>query len=171
MRNVVKPAGIVSMSLILLGLLLGGCLEEDIDYAAREKKEREKYLEENNITVEPTESGLYFIPLDTGYGDYAEMGDSVTINFEGYLLDGSLLTTNIEAVAVEYDLYNPYETYEPYTFVLGEGHMIDGIEEGLTYMREGASAKMIIPSALSFPGSYRSLLYYVNFLDLVQPPD
>jgi FKBP-type peptidyl-prolyl cis-trans isomerase FkpA len=171
MRNVLKPAGIVPMSLILLCLLPVGCLEDDIDYAAREKKEREKYLEENNITVEPTESGLYFIPIDTGYGDFAEMGDRVTINFEGYLLNGNLLTTNIEAVAVEYDMYNPYETYEPYTFVLGDGDMIDGVEEGLTYMREGATAKMIIPSELSFPGSYRSLLYYVYFLDLVQPPD
>ncbi len=171
MRNLSKPAGIFALSLILLGLLMGGCLEEDINYEAREKKEREEFLEENNITVESTESGLYFIPLDTGYGDYAEMGDSVTINFEGYWLNGSLLTTNIEAVAVEHDAYNPYETYGPYTFVLGTGHMIAGVEEGLTYMREGASAEMIIPSELSFPGSYRSLLYYVYFLNLQGSPD
>lgn len=171
MRNLSKPAGIFTLSLILLGLLMGGCLEEDINLEAKEKKERDKFLEENNITVEPTESGLYFILLETGYGDYAEMGDSVTINFEGYLLDSSLLTTNIEAVAVEYDAYNPYETYGPYTFVLGTEHMIAGVEEGLTYMREGASAEMIIPSELSFPGSYRSLLYYVYFLDLGKSPD
>ena len=171
MRNSFKPAGFFPFSLILLSLLLGGCLEEDIDYEAREKKEREKYLEENNITVDPTESGLYFIPLDTGYGDFAEIGDSVTINFEGYFLNGVLLTTNIEAVAVENDAYNQYEIYEPYTFVMGTGHMIEGVEEGLTYMREGASAMMIMPSEISFPGSYRSLLYYVYFLDLGKSPD
>lgn len=171
MKNLLKSVELFPLKLIFLILLMGGCLEDDIDYEAREKKEREKYLKENNITVEPTESGLYFVPIDTGYGDYAELGDTVTINFEGYLLDGSLLTTNIEAVAVENDAYNPYETYEPYTFKLGTGHMIVGVEEGLTYMREGATAQMIIPSDLSFPGSYRSLMYYVYFLELGQSPE
>jgi FKBP-type peptidyl-prolyl cis-trans isomerase len=171
MRNVCKQTLIVSLGLILPALLLWGCLEDDINYEAKERKEREKYLEENNITVEPTASGLYFIPIDTGFGDYAEIGDSITINFEGYYLDGRLLTTNIEAVAVDNDSYNPYEIYEPYAFVLGTGHMIAGVEEGLTYMREGAIAQMIIPSDLAFPGSYRSLLYYVYFLDLGKTPD
>ena len=99
MKNLLKSLLLFPLKLIFLILLMGGCLEDDIDYEAREKKERDKYLKENNITVEPTESGLYFIPIDTGYGDYAEYGDTVTINFEGYLLDGSLLTTNIESVA------------------------------------------------------------------------
>ncbi len=171
MRNLIKSTGILPLSLMLLAMMLGGCLDDNVDYEAREKKERDKFLEENNITVEPTESGLYFIPIDTGYGDYAEIGDTVTINFEGYWLNGSLLTTNIEAVAVEYDAYNPYETYEPYTFAIGKGHMILGVEEGLTYMREGASAQMVIPSDLSFPGSYRSLVYYVYFLEMEGSPD
>lgn len=171
MKHLLKPIASFPLTFIFLGLLMGGCLEDNIDYEAREKKEREKYLEENNITVEPTESGLYFIPIDTGYGDYAEMGDSVTINFEGYLLDGSLLTTNIEDVAVEHDAYNPYENYGPYTFVMGTGYMIAGVEEGLTYMREGATAKMIIPSDLAFPGSYRSVLYIVYFLELGKTPE
>lgn len=153
---------------ILFGIILTGCLGDDINYEAREKNEREKYLEENNITVEPTESGLYVIIQDSGYGEFAEMGDTVTIEFEGYYLDGRLLTTNIEPVAVEYGIYHPLENYEPYTFVLGANMMIDGIEEGLTYMREGATALLIIPSELSFPGSYRTLLYYIYFLETGQ---
>jgi len=153
---------------ILFGIILAGCLGDDINYEAREKKEREKYLEENNITVEPTESGLYVLIQDSGYGEFAEMGDTVTIEFKGYFLNGRLLTTNIEAVAIEHEIYSPYEIYEPLTFVLGAGLIIDGIEEGLTYMREGATAMLIIPSKLSFPGSYRTLLYFIYFLDTGQ---
>lgn len=170
MRNGLKYFRISVMGAVLLGLLLAGCMGDDTDYEAKEKKERDNFLAENNITIEPTASGLYFIPGDTGYGEYAEMGDTVIINFEGYFLDGRILTTNMEEVAVEHDVYSIYETYEPYKFVLGTGYMIDGIEEGLTYMREGASATMIIPSELSFPGSYKTLLYYVYFLDLGKAP-
>lgn len=156
---------------LFIGIMLSGCLGDDINYEARERKEREKYLEENNITVEPTESGLYIIILDSGYGEYAEMGDTVTINFEGYLLDGRLLDTNIEAVAVDHDLYSPYDIYEPYTFVMGTNTIFQGIEEGLTHMKEGASAQLIIPSELSAPGSYQTLMYYIYFLELGVSPD
>ena len=164
-------SGLGLVSMILIAVVLQACLDDEIDYAARERKERQMYREENNITVEPTESGLYFILQDSGYGDYAEMGDTVTINYEGYLLDGSLLATNIEGVAIEYELYNPNETYEPYEFVMGTYQMLAGIEEALTYMREGATAQLIIPSSLSAPGSYRSLMYYIYFLELAKSPE
>ena len=155
------------MFLFLITVLLSGCLVDDnTDYEARERKEREKFLEENNITVEPTESGLYIVMLDSGYGEYAEMGDTITINYEGYFLDGRLLETNVEAVALDLDLYSPYEIYEPYTFVMGTNRIFEGIEEGLTHMKEGASAQLIIPSELTAPGSYKTLVYYIYFLEL-----
>ncbi len=152
-------------------LLFISCLEEDnTDYYAEEMKLLEQFLEENDITVEPTASGLYFLPGDTGTGEYAEIGDSVSIYYAGYYLTGSLIATNIESVAVEYGMEYYFTDYTPFSFPLGEeGYVFEGIEEGLTYMREGGTATMIIPSPLAFPELYNTYLYDIELIEVIKP--
>jgi FKBP-type peptidyl-prolyl cis-trans isomerase len=162
----------MAFAAVLSAGLLSGCLvDDDTDYEAREKKERDKYLEDNNITVEPTESGLYIIMLEEGLGENAALGDTVTIEYEGYFLDGRIFDTNIESVAVEYEVYSELITYEPFTFILGVNQMFEGIEEGLTHMNEGGSAQLVIPSELFAPGSYQTMVYYIYLLDVGKAPN
>ncbi len=164
---------------IVLGLLaiafsqflFTGCLEDDErDYLAEEMKMLEQFLEQNGITAEPTESGLYFLPGDTGTGPYAEIGDSVSIYFAGYYLTGGLVTTNIESVAIDHGMEEYFTDYTPFEFKLGEeGIVVEGIEEGLTYMREGGTATMIIPSPIAIPEIYTTFLYEIELLEVIKP--
>ena len=161
---------------LLLGLagqfLITGCIDDDSpDYEAEEKAERDRFLQENNITVEPTASGLYFILVESGTGPLAEIGDSVCIYYAGFYLNGSLFATNVEEVAIEHGLQNYFTDYNPFWFILGEeGNVIEGIEEGLTYMNEGARAVMVIPSNIGLVGSYQTVLYDVKLIELIEGP-
>ena len=174
MKKAVKRTLIGLLILSFSQILMVGCLDDDTpDYAAQEKKILEQYLLDNNITVEPTESGLYFIQGEIGTGPFAELGDSVSIYFAGFTLGGNIIATNIEAVAIEYEVEDYEQIYigpDPFIFKLGDpGKVVEGIEEGLTYMNEGASATLIIPSDIGIVGSYVTVRYEIELVDLVEP--
>ena len=168
MKNIGKIAFIGLFTVIISQLLLVSCFEEDnTDYAKLEKKILDQYLMDNNITVEPTASGLYFIPGDTGTGPLAEIGDTISMYYAGFKLTGGIIKTNIRDVAIEYGVEEYFTDYDPFVFILGEpGYVVEGIEEGITYMNAGSSATLIIPSDIAIPGSYITLLYDIEVLEV-----
>jgi len=105
------------------------------------KKEEEKvalaaYIAEQKITVKPTESGLYFIEKVKGKGAKAENGKKVSVHYTGKLLDGTVFDSSVERD-------------KPLEFTLGEG-MIPGFAEGISLMKEGGKAVLVIPSDLAY---------------------
>ena len=119
--------------------------------AAREKAKREepaklaKFIKENNITVEPTESGMYFIEIKEGDGIFPKAGDRVSVEYVGTLLDG----TEFESSLIR---------GKPYSFVVGAKAVIDGWEEAILKMKEGGKARIIIPSSLAYGGATKGKL-------------
>jgi peptidylprolyl isomerase len=91
-------------------------------------------LEEEFIT---TESGLEYAIVQEGTGDPAEAGDGVSVNYSGYLEDGTLFDSSI-----------PRE--QPFVFVLGQGSVIPGWEEGLLGMKVGEKRQLRIPGDLAY---------------------
>jgi|SRR5690554_1360217 len=115
-----------------------------------EAEERAAYIEANNIVETPTESGLIFISKKKGTGKAAENGKKVKVNYSGQLLDGTYFDTSIEELAKSEGLYNPQRPYEPIEFVLGQGQVIRGWEEGIAMMKVGGKARFIIPSEIAY---------------------
>jgi peptidylprolyl isomerase len=96
-----------------------------------------KYLNENNITVSPTESGLYYIEREKGSGPQAQAGDKVSVWYTGMLLDGTVFDASS----------NRNKAFE---FVLGQGQVIKGWDEGIAMMKQGGKATLVIPSKLGY---------------------
>ncbi len=117
---------------------------------ANEAKDLEKYLSENNIKVKPTESGLYFITLKKGNGVKAENGKKVKVNYTGMLINGTIFDTSVEAEAKKANIYNEKRPYQPFEFLLGQGKVITGWDEGIAMMKVGGKAKLVIPSKLGY---------------------
>ena len=118
--------------------------EQEAQYNAYIEQERAKedslmqnYIAKNKIKVAPTASGLYFIPKKAGKGAQAMAGQKVAVNYVGKLLDGT-----------EFD--NSYKRGEPIEFVLGQGRVIPGWDEGIAMMKEGEKAVLLIPSKLAY---------------------
>ena len=97
----------------------------------------EEYVKDNGITVEPTETGLYIIPVENGEGEKAKWGDKVSVHYILHNLKGDMVESS-------------YDYGEPMSFVIGQGMMIPAIEDALTTMAPGAKVKLLSPSSQAF---------------------
>jgi FKBP-type peptidyl-prolyl cis-trans isomerase len=123
-------------------------LEEDVQAI-------ENYISENNLNATRTESGLFYVIEDEGAGRQVEQGNTISVNYTGYVLDGTVFDTSVESKAKESNTYNESRTYEPISFEVGQGMVIPGWDEGLQYLKKGSKAKLLIPSPLAYGPSQR----------------
>jgi FKBP-type peptidyl-prolyl cis-trans isomerase FkpA len=100
------------------------------------------YIKENNVTVAPTESGLYYIETAEGTGDQPQAGDKVKVHYHGTLLDGTKFDSS-------------YDRDSPFEFTLGRGQVIKGWDEGIALMKVGGKATLIVPSIIGYGAGSR----------------
>ncbi|MBR9728792.1 FKBP-type peptidyl-prolyl cis-trans isomerase [Shewanella intestini] len=95
------------------------------------------YLAKNKLKsgVSVTHSGLQYEVISEGEGRKPNPQDVVTVQYKGYLIDGT-----------QFD--STYERNEPNRFALMS--VIDGWQEGIPLMNEGAIYKFTIPSELAY---------------------
>ncbi|MEQ9466130.1 MAG: FKBP-type peptidyl-prolyl cis-trans isomerase [Ekhidna sp.] len=123
----------------------------------------DNYLTENNIDAQKTESGLRYVITEEGNGPKPEVGQKVTVDYTGWVLDGEYFDSSNKDMAMEKGLYDERrEPYEPYTFPLGRGQVIKGWDEGIALLNEGAKARLYIPSTLAYGSRDRSPIIKAN---------
>ncbi|WP_336327042.1 FKBP-type peptidyl-prolyl cis-trans isomerase [Halovenus sp. HT40] len=83
-------------------------------------------------------------------------GDDVIIEYVGRLEDGTLFDTSDRGLAEETGLASehPDRAYEPLTVNVGEGTVIEGLEEALRGLEEGDSTAVRIPPEKAY-GPYK----------------
>ena len=75
--------------------------------------------------------------LVTGQGASAEAGKELVVHYEGWLADGKLFDSS-------------RTRNDPLDFPLGEGHMIQGWEQGLVGMKVGGKRRLVVPPELAY---------------------
>ncbi len=83
------------------------------------------------------DSGLRYIIVKEGVGNYPEPGDIVEVHYSGFLSDGTLFDSSVERD-------------QPFRFVLGQGQVIRGWDEGIALMRRGAKYRFILPPDMAY---------------------
>ena len=133
-------------------------MKSDMMLASRQ--ELAKYITENNISVNPLESGIYIIPLERGKGRCPVKGEKVELDFSASLLNGQQVGSTFDGT-------------EKFSFVLGEGYTIQGWEEIVPRMHLGDRVKAIIPFDMAYGehavGSipaYSNLVYDIKLLKI-----
>ena len=109
-------------------------LEKEAEKKAKEAAEANKKLMEG-ATI--TESGLGYIMVKEGSGVQAEKGKTVSVHYTGKLTDGTKFDSSLDR-------------NQPIEFVLGQGRVIKGWDEGISYLKVGGKATFIIPSNLAY---------------------
>jgi len=78
-----------------------------------------------------------------------EPGDLVTVEYVGRFEDGSVFDTSRYSVAEDHGLVEAQgrdpESYAPHTFTVGEGDVIEGLDEGLVELSVGEEATVRVP--------------------------
>jgi len=108
------------------------------DFGDYEKIILKQYLENQELKFEPTESGLYYIPVQAGSGNKIRLGDTVTVHYEGRFFNGKYFDST-------------RKRNEPFQFVYGQKwQVVPGLEEAIGMMYPGERSLFIIPSYLAF---------------------
>jgi len=159
-----EPGSKVFADVILLNVqteeqIMAARMQEEEGRKTNEAIERAAYLEANNITVEPTASGLYFVEIEKGTGPRATAGNRVRVHYTGTLLNGNQFDSSVDRG-------------EPFEFMLGARQVIMGWDEGIAMMNVGGKAKLIIPSEIAYGSqsrgerlpAYSTLVFEVELL-------
>ena len=86
-----------------------------------------------------TRSGLKMTDLKVGEGAVAESGSNVSVQYSGWLTDGTPFDSSVGRA--------------PFTFRIGAGQVIPGWDEGVKGMRVGGKRKLTIPPDLGYGAS------------------
>jgi FKBP-type peptidyl-prolyl cis-trans isomerase FkpA len=116
----------------------------------------DQYLTDNNIDAVKAESGLRYVITQPGTGENAKSGQTVSVHYSGYLLDGQYFDSSVQSIAEENGLYNPMRQYVPYEVTIDQTGVIQGWHEALKYLNSGAKATFYIPSTLAYGPQQRS---------------
>lgn len=108
------------------------------DFGEYEQMVLKRFIEEEDIEVEPVEAGFYYLPVKEGEGKKVELGDLITVHYEGKFLNGKYFDST-------------RKRNMPLEFVYGtEWQVIEGLEKGIGMMHEGERAIFIFPSEFAF---------------------
>lgn len=127
---------------------------------AASKASFERYIKENGISVNPSETGVYVVTKEAGKGRCPVKGEKVELDFELKLMDGTVIGST-------------YGQEGKFSFVLGEGFVIDGWEEVVPKMHLGERVQAIIPFDMAYGEhsvdaipAYANLVYDMKLLKI-----
>lgn len=133
------------------------------DFGEYEKVLLKQFIQEEDLDMHPTESGLIKIPVREGNGVKIELGDTIIIHYEGKFLNGKFFDST-------------KKRSEPFQFVYGQQwQVVKGIEEALGMMEEKEKSLIILPSELAFGESgsstgiippYTSLIFEIEVISV-----
>lgn len=136
---------------IFLGLFsmifISSCLDNvddnpDSRNPEKEKRELDEALKSfiaDGWDIDTTALGVFYIVHEEGVGPLVQEGDSLSLEYNGYLLGGMIF----DATSYHYE----DRTWE---FVFDASQLIPGFADGLLLMNEGAIIDMIIPSEYAY---------------------
>jgi FKBP-type peptidyl-prolyl cis-trans isomerase len=151
----------ISVLMICFGLIfLCSCKKED-PQAKTERENLQAFITNYNITVQPTSSGLYYIELITGTGAFPKVGQTATVHYTGYYLNGNVFDSSLNSG-------------RPFSFVIGAGTVIRAWDEAILLMKKGGKARIIAPSGLAYGQTgygytippYTTLIFDISLIDI-----
>jgi peptidylprolyl isomerase len=93
-----------------------------------------KKTKEKKVT---TPSGLQYVDVIEGTGATPKAGQTVVVHYTGWLTDKTKFDSSVDR-------------NEPFSFVLGQGQVIKGWDEGLSTMKVGGKRTLTIPPTLGY---------------------
>lgn len=92
---------------------------------------------EKPTDTSPTPSKLVIKDIRRGTGRTPQKGGKVVVHYTGWLANGKKFDSSKDRKM-------------PFVFVFGEGHVIQGWDEGLKGMQEGGTRKLTIPPEMAY---------------------
>lgn len=106
-------------------------------YFVQKDRERiQNYIERKKLKMKESESGLWYLILKEGRGEFLKENEKVIMDYECSLLDGTKCYSS--------------KTLGPKEYIMGKGEIEPGLNEGLRLLKPGAEAIFILPPFLAY---------------------
>lgn len=130
-----KRTMIIASLLMLISCGNSNTVEKKDFIATNYDNDIEKYLEDKDWNFERQESGLYVYIEDEGSKDKPGLDSYLTLNYTGYLLDGTVFDGT---------------DGEPTSFPFPVNRLVKGWQEGIPLFGKGGKGKLIVPPAIGY---------------------
>ena len=125
------------MKQVVFAIVIFGIFGVIIYYAFIGFKPEQTGVIDNDINIQETMSELQIEVIEEGTGAEAVNGASISVHYTGTLEDGTVFDSSRTRGV-------------PFEFVLGQGQVIAGWDQGVLGMKVGGKRKLIIPPALAY---------------------
>ncbi len=110
-------------------------IEINRQLVGEEQKTIARYVEDQGLDMHRTETGLWYVISEEGAGNNVVKGKVVSLDYKIWLLDGTLC----------YSSANDGQK----VFLVGQGGVESGLEEGILMLKKGSKATFIMPPHLA----------------------
>jgi FKBP-type peptidyl-prolyl cis-trans isomerase len=137
-----RQRAIIGVIIFLVVVLIGYLVYKD--YSTRNQPAADGTLDTTppapSASAVTTASGLIYEDLQVGDGATAKSGDAVTVNYTGWLADGTKFDSSLDSG-------------QTFDFTLGTGSVITGWDEGVVGMNVNGIRLLVIPPDLGYGAS------------------
>ena len=132
-------------------LLLTSCAKEVNESSDTiEQRLLDAYIFVNYPNLQPTASGLYFIPQPPQHSGTSPTGDDfLYMRYTARSMNGTITETKVDSLAKMIGMHSKRNYYGPKLYGMEAGTGIRGLQEAFSYMKPGDKARIIMPSWLS----------------------
>lgn len=125
--------------LCLAGMLIGQVMPVQSALAENKKVNSKGTIKmaQANPNAVKTPSGLSYVDEVVGSGPSPQTGQTVSVHYTGWLTNGQKFDSSLDRG-------------QPFEFVLGQGQVIRGWDEGVASMKVGGKRKLTIPPDLGY---------------------
>lgn len=130
--------------LFLLFFACTSSAQNAVDDAAQKKIDEQKlqeYFQKHDIHPKKGPGGIYYTITKEGVGRQILAGETVTMNYTGKLLDGTIFDSNIDS---------DFHHTEPFVVEIGARKVIKGWDKGVPLLKKGSVATLYIPSRMAY---------------------
>ncbi|WP_227625428.1 FKBP-type peptidyl-prolyl cis-trans isomerase [Geofilum rubicundum] len=110
-------------------------IEINKQLVGEEQKVIARYVEEQELDMQTTETGLWYSITEQGVGDFIEAGKVVSLEYKISLLDDTVCYSS--------------ENDGQKVFLVGQGGVESGLEEGILLLKKDSQATFIMPPHLA----------------------
>jgi FKBP-type peptidyl-prolyl cis-trans isomerase len=161
-------------------MLLSSCNDREKsreELKAEEQALLDQYLVDHNVTVDPLEPGLYYIPVREGTGvQPVDTNWWIEVGYTGELIDGTVFATSYDSVARGHGIYEESYIYGPRRMRIGR-ITLEGLNKGIPEMKVGGTGVFILRSDWAWGvysseliPSYSTLIYTIDLLAAFDDP-
>lgn len=162
----------LTVILIISMFLIFGCEKENTQTEGSSEMSESTQQEEmmssqsgpakvDEADYQTTDSGLKYAILKKSDGEKPQSGQTVAVHYSGWLPDGKNFDSS-------------YKRNKPFEFMLGQGQVIRGWDEGISLLKKGEKAQLVIPPELGYgqrgiPGvipANSTLIFDVELVDI-----